>query len=78
MSIERTEPMKIDASVVVAALRSEWAKRNAVSDVLTLGRTCMPTATEEQIMKIATGQATLRGCTPDPIMYVEPDPDAKE
>jgi hypothetical protein len=78
MAIERTEPMKIDASVIVGALRHEWAKTKSQKEVLALGWTIMPTATEEQILNIATGKATLRGCTPDPITYVEPDPDIKE
>ena len=62
------EEIRIDASVPVEIIRQEYLKRGAKA-ALRAGKMCISGLTEEQILKIARSEATLRGRTPEPIRY---------
>jgi len=64
-------PMRVNASAVVGLLRHEWEKRHNEGDVIGLAPAIISGLTDEQVLAIAKGTATLEGCTPGPITYLE-------
>jgi len=61
---------RIHASAVVMVLRREYAK-GGFRGAKEAADQCISGLTDEQILKVASGEATLEGCSPDPITYRE-------
>lgn len=62
--IERTEPLKVAGRLVQRMIREEYQTAGRTA-ALILGHSVLVDATDEQILKLATGRAELRGISPD-------------
>jgi hypothetical protein len=62
-------PMRIHANAIVMVIRREYSTGGEAA-ALKAGRQCfVEGVTDEQIIKVAKGEATFTGCTPGPITY---------
>lgn len=70
-----TVPLRINANVPVALIRdafdSKAVENRKIAAALEMGRNVVENLTDEQIIKIAKREATLRGTHPGPITYEE-------
>jgi DNA invertase Pin-like site-specific DNA recombinase len=73
VKIERTTPLRIHANLVVGLIHSAYDE-GGDEEAVKVGKGCLGNVTDEQILKIARGEATLKGCTPGPITYEERRP----
>ena len=64
--------LQIDSSVVVGLIRRAYAA-GGEDKAVRIAADCMSGLTKVQIIKIAKSEATLVGCTPNPIEYIELD-----